>query len=145
MDHKNLIQDALRLTSDQVYGWRLLLDKYGCKIVYIKGIHNSVPDIFSRLEYAPIQDNKTKWMMFVQYQYHYIMHVESAESAYIHQEQINLVVANCNKEDVMYQLTVREIEQAQQQVVNLNTLSKHDKFSSQLVEDTEVLCKKGKW
>ena len=40
-DHKNLIQDALGLTSDRVYRWRLLLEKYGPKIVYIKRIHNT--------------------------------------------------------------------------------------------------------
>ncbi len=27
-DHKNLMRDALVLTLDQVYRWRLLLDKY---------------------------------------------------------------------------------------------------------------------
>jgi len=28
-DHKNLIRDALGLTSDRVYRWRLLLEEYG--------------------------------------------------------------------------------------------------------------------
>jgi hypothetical protein len=28
-DHKNLNQDALGLTSDRVYHWRLLLEEYG--------------------------------------------------------------------------------------------------------------------
>ena len=28
-DHKNLMQDALGLTSDRVYRWRLLLEEYG--------------------------------------------------------------------------------------------------------------------
>ncbi len=35
-DHKNLIRDALGLTFDRVYRWRLLLEEYGPKIVYIK-------------------------------------------------------------------------------------------------------------
>ncbi len=43
-DHANLMRDALGLTSDQVYRWRLLLKEYGPKIVYIKGIHNTVAD-----------------------------------------------------------------------------------------------------
>ena len=30
-DHKNLIQDALGLTSDRVYRWRLLLEEFGPK------------------------------------------------------------------------------------------------------------------
>jgi hypothetical protein len=43
-DHANLMRDALGLTSDRVYRWRLLLEEYGPKIVYIKGIHNTVAD-----------------------------------------------------------------------------------------------------
>ena len=35
-DHKNLTQEALGLTSDCVYRWRLLLEECGPKIVYIK-------------------------------------------------------------------------------------------------------------
>ena len=46
-DHKNLIRDGLGLTSDRVYRWRLLLEKYAPKIVYIKGIHNTVADDIS--------------------------------------------------------------------------------------------------
>ena len=52
-DHKNLITDALGLSSDRVYRWRLLLEEYGPEIVYIKGIHNTVADAISRLEYDP--------------------------------------------------------------------------------------------
>eukprot|EP00804_Cyclotella_cryptica_P026364 CCRYP_007678-RA/>CCRYP_007678-RA protein AED:0.40 eAED:0.40 QI:0/0/0/1/0/0/2/0/256 len=37
-DHKNLMQDALGLTSDRVCRWRLLLEEYGPIVVYIKGI-----------------------------------------------------------------------------------------------------------
>ncbi len=36
-DHKNLIRDALGLTSDRVYHWRLLLEEYAPKIIYTKG------------------------------------------------------------------------------------------------------------
>ncbi len=50
-DHANLMRDALGLTSDRVYQWRLLLEEYGPEIVYIKGIHNTVADAVSRLEY----------------------------------------------------------------------------------------------
>jgi hypothetical protein len=52
-DHANLMRDALGLTLDQVYQWRLLLEEYGPEIVYIKGIHNIVADAVSRLEYDP--------------------------------------------------------------------------------------------
>ncbi len=52
-DHANLMRDALGLTSDRVYRWGLLLEEYGPEIVYIKGIHNTVTDAVSRLEYDP--------------------------------------------------------------------------------------------
>jgi hypothetical protein len=52
-DHANLIRDALGMTSDRVYRWRLLLEEYGPEIVYIKGIHNTVADAILRLEYDP--------------------------------------------------------------------------------------------
>jgi hypothetical protein len=52
-DHTNLIRDALGMTSDQVYQWRLLLEDYRPKIVYIKGMHNTVADAISQLEYDP--------------------------------------------------------------------------------------------
>jgi hypothetical protein len=47
------MKDALGLTSDRVYQWRLLLEEYGPKIVYIKCIHNIIADAISQLEYDP--------------------------------------------------------------------------------------------
>jgi hypothetical protein len=52
-DQKNLVRDALGLTSDRLYQWRLLLEEYGPEIVYIKGIHNTIADAISRLKYDP--------------------------------------------------------------------------------------------
>ncbi len=52
-DHANLMRDALGLTSDRVYQWKLLLEEYGPEIVYIKDIHNTKADAVSRLEYDP--------------------------------------------------------------------------------------------
>ncbi len=52
-DHANLMRDALGLTLDQVYQRRLFLEEYGPKIVYIKGIHNTVADAVLLLEYDP--------------------------------------------------------------------------------------------
>jgi hypothetical protein len=53
-DHANLIRDALGMTLDRVYQWSwLLLEEYGPDIVYIKGIHNTVADAISLLEYDP--------------------------------------------------------------------------------------------
>jgi hypothetical protein len=69
-DHKNLTWDALGLTLDRVYWWRLILEEYGSEIVYIKGIHNTVADAISRLEYVspdtPSKDAMMcqSWMTF---------------------------------------------------------------------------------
>ncbi len=52
------MRNALGLTSDRVYRWRLLLEEYGPKIVYIKGIHNTVADAVLQQEYDP-SVNKT--------------------------------------------------------------------------------------
>ena len=52
-DHSNLIRDALGMTLDHVYLWRLLLEEYGPDIVYIKGTHNTVTYTVLRLEYDP--------------------------------------------------------------------------------------------
>ena len=57
-DHKNLQQEALGLTSDRVYRWRLILEEYGPEITYIKGVTNTVADALSRLEYDPSQNEK---------------------------------------------------------------------------------------
>ncbi len=46
-DHKNLMQDALGLTSYQICCWRLLLEEYGPTIEHIEGIHNTVVDAIS--------------------------------------------------------------------------------------------------
>ena len=41
-DHKNLIQDALGLTSDRVYRWRLLLKEYGPEILFTLKAHTTL-------------------------------------------------------------------------------------------------------
>ena len=98
MNGKNLIQDSLGLTCDCVYQWRTLLEKYSPKnsprIVHIKGIHNTVADAISRLDYGPIQDDKANWMTFMKCWCHFMLHRENAMSTYNHQEQMNLVFAN---------------------------------------------------
>ena len=46
-DHKNLTQDGFGLTSDRVTQSRILLEEYAPKIIYIKGIHNTVANAIS--------------------------------------------------------------------------------------------------
>ncbi len=62
-DHRNLTRDALGLTSDRVYRWRLLLEEYAPKIIYIKGIHNTVADAILPLEYDPKLNKTNKYTM----------------------------------------------------------------------------------
>jgi len=103
-DHKNLIQDALGLTSD-----RLLLEEYGPEIVHIKGIHNTVADAISRLDCSPVQDEKANLMTFTKCWCHYTMHALTEESKHTHQHQMNMVFTNSSEEDVIYPLRVKEI------------------------------------
>eukprot|EP00804_Cyclotella_cryptica_P007817 CCRYP_001403-RB/>CCRYP_001403-RB protein AED:0.40 eAED:0.64 QI:0/0/0/1/0/0/3/0/379 len=115
--HKNLMQDALGLTSDRVYRWRFLLEEYGPTVVYIKGIHNTDADAISRLDYGPQETSPSNT-----------------------KESMNQVFANRNEEDSIYPLTTREIAETQQADHSL-----HNKgYSTQLVENTNVLCKDGK-
>ncbi len=56
---------------------------------------------------------------------------------------MNMLFAKCSKEDVIYTLTVKEIVLAQERDLVLKKLSKIDKYSTHLLEDTQVLCKNG--
>jgi hypothetical protein len=60
-DHNNLTQDALGLTSDRVYHWRLLMEEFAPETVYIKGIHNTVSDAISQLDYNPEVDTTSEF------------------------------------------------------------------------------------
>ena len=67
-DHKNLIYDASGSTSNRVYRWRLILEEYGPEIIHIKGIHNTVADAISQLEFLPkinpsLNTDKQNWMI----------------------------------------------------------------------------------
>jgi hypothetical protein len=72
------------------------------------------------------------------------MQASTEESAITHQHQMNMVFANCSEEDVNCPLTVKKIAQAQEEDAALQKLSKTDKYSTQLIEGTQVLCKDGK-
>ena len=52
-DHINLTRDALGMTSDRVDRCRLLIKEYGTKVMYIKGIDNTIADAVSRLNHNP--------------------------------------------------------------------------------------------
>eukprot|EP00804_Cyclotella_cryptica_P015016 CCRYP_000603-RA/>CCRYP_000603-RA protein AED:0.40 eAED:0.42 QI:0/0/0/1/0/0/3/0/333 len=130
-DHKNLMQDALGLTSDRVYRWRLLLEEYGPTIVYIKGIHNTVADAISRLDYGPVTDDRSTWMTFAQcWCYHNTSQPEASLAST--QESMNQKTPSTNSQP--------EIAEAQQDDESLQNKG----YSTQLVENIKVLCKDGK-
>jgi hypothetical protein len=94
-DRKKLMQDTLGLTSDRVYHWRLLLEEYGPTIMYVKGIHNTVADTISQLDYGSVQEDRSTMMTFAQCWCHYTSGQEESTppSAYM-QESVSLVFAN---------------------------------------------------
>jgi hypothetical protein len=159
-DHANLNRDALGMTSDHVYRWRLLLGEYRPKIVYIKGLHNTIADAISRLDYDPSVNptaesyhmmkvrtskcsQRQNWMTVSKHWYNLEMDTNK-------HEDLNFAFANHREEDEIYPLTTIEIAEAQHKDQELNAYfnknlpkSKKD-LGSQLVEYTKVLCKNGK-
>ena len=68
------------------------------------------------------------------------MQEESVKNTTAHQEQINLVFANCSNEDMIYLLTVWEISKAHKLDASMK---KCKLFSSQLADNIKVLYKHG--
>ncbi len=128
-DHANLMRDALGLTLDRVYQWRLLLEEYGPKIVYIKGIHNIVADAISRLEYDPsvnraaesfhmmkVRNNSRQrqcWMTVSKSWCKLDIDSDDLDSYTNKHNDWNLVFAHHKEEDKIYPLTLTEITDAQ--------------------------------
>jgi hypothetical protein len=128
-DHANLMRDALGLTSDRVYRWRLLLEEYGPEIVYIKGIHNTMADAFLWLVYDPsinqtaesfhttkVRNNSSErqcWMMVSKDWCKLDIDSDKLDSYTNKHEDWNLVFAHHLEEDKSYPLTLIEIADAQ--------------------------------
>jgi len=55
-----------------------------------------------------------------------------------------MVFANQDDEDAIYLLTTRDIAEAQKKNLELNTMTDKYGHTTQLVENTKVLCKDGK-
>jgi hypothetical protein len=131
--------------SNRVTHWRILLEEYAPEIIYIKGIHNTVADAISQLDYDP-KLNSTN-------EYNHATHVRSANkeankkwlmcskfwSCYNEKQgdtnesktiQLNQCFANHNEEDKINPLIVKEIVEAQR----ANNTLKHF-FNSNAVLD----------
>ena len=107
-----------------MYQWRLLLEEYAPENVYIKGIHNTVADAISRLEYNP-EVNSThaqsvtnlevpteghRWKGFSALWRSYNAKNPGAQG----QDWIlNRVFANHSNEDKIYPLTAQEVADGQ--------------------------------
>ncbi len=141
--HANLMRDALGLTLDRVYRWQLLLEEYGPKIVYIKGIHNTVVDTVSWLEYDPSVNrtaenfhmtkvrNKSHqrqcWMTVSKQWCELDLDSEYLDSYTDKHEDWNLVFAHHKEEDEIYPLTLTEIAEAQRKDQDLKVYLKKRK------------------
>jgi hypothetical protein len=165
-DHSNLMRDALGLTSNRVYQWRLLLEEYRPKIVYIKGIHNTVADTVLQLEYDPsvnqtakcfhtmkVRNNSSQrqcWMTISKKWCKPDIDSDNLDSYTDKHDDWNLVFAHHEEEEEFYPLTLPEIADAQRKDQELKAYFKKNATMPQkdmgihLIEDTKVLCKKGK-
>ena len=147
-DHKNLTRDALGLTSDRVYRWRLILEEYGPEIVYIKGVNNTIADDISRLHYVstdtPDKDATVhhNWMTFSKCWCEYKQsHNNSTDK---HNYSMNHVFANRSNSEEIYPLTVKEISEAQKLGNHFKATGLKKKYEKTLMENTSVFCHKGK-
>jgi hypothetical protein len=137
-DHANFIRDALCMTLGCVYQWRLLLEEYGPKIVYIKGIHNTIADAISWLEYDPSvnwaaesyhmtrvkkrsskHSQRQSWMTVSK-------HWCNLEIDTIELEELNFPFKNHGEEDKIYPLTTIEIAEAQRKDQELKVFFKKE-------------------
>ncbi len=165
-DHANLMRDALGLTLDRVFQWRLLLEGNGPEIVYIKGIHNTTADTVSQLEYDPsvnrtaesfhmtkVRNNSGQrqcWMTVSKNWCKLDIDSDNLDSYTNKHDDWNLVFAHHKEEDEIYPLTLTEIADAQRKDRELKVYFKKNAKMPQkdiglhLIEDTKVLCKNGK-
>ncbi len=143
-----------------------MLEEYRPKIVYIKGIHNIVADAVLRLEYDP-SVNKTAesfhttkvrsrsrqrqcWAMVLKNWCDLDIDSDNLDSCTDKHENWNLVFAHHEEEEEVYPLPSTEIADTQRKDRELkayfkkNAIMPHKDMGIQLIEDTKVLCKKGK-
>ena len=111
-DHKNLMQEALGLTSNRVYLWILIIKEYGPEIIHIKGEMNTVADAISRLDFTPKAEtknsNQKNWMMLTKCWCAFSTH--TIQSNRINSTMdLNHVFANGSDKEEIYPLTVNEI------------------------------------
>ncbi len=161
-DHKNLTRYALLLTPDRVYRWWLLLEEYAPEIIYIKGIHNTVADAISRLEYDPKLNKTNDYTHAIlgvepeelsvqqwKFAHHWQCYNETSAPTQAYCFHMNEVFANRSEEDEIYPLTTVKIAAAQRADASLKHLFKRNAVIDQgleikLIENTTCVCKDGR-
>jgi len=150
------------LTSNRVARWRILVEEYAPEIIYIKGIHNTVADAISRLDYDPklnttndynhathVKSTKVAsnhhWMMFSKF---WSCFNETQGPDKLNTIKMNHVFANRSEEDEIFPLTVKEIIEAQKADPILKHFFKSNAVLSkglelQLVENEGCICHEG--
>jgi hypothetical protein len=128
-DHANLMRDALGSTLDRVYRWRLLLEEYKPEIIYNEGIHNTVTDAVSLLEYDPsinqtaesfhtmkVRNNSSQrqcWMTVSKKWCKLDINSDNLDLYTDKHDDWNLVFAHHEEEEEVYPLTLTEVADAQ--------------------------------
>ena len=128
-----------------MYRWRLTLEEYGPEIVYIKGIQNTVADSISQLEFLSEANletsDKQNWMTVTKC---WCTLETDTEISKEHNMDFNQVFVNCSDEEYIYPLRVSEIAEEQINDAALQRRNGTSKYEETLIENTIVLCKKGK-
>jgi hypothetical protein len=75
--------------------------------VWIKGVHNTVADAISRLDYVSSQDTNLNWMAFTKCWNFYSQEMTAESPDY--KDSLNLVFANTQEEESIYPLSIGEI------------------------------------
>jgi len=135
----------------------LLLEEFAPEIIYIKGIHNTVADAISGLEYnininatneqnfanlAKFTVDSQRWKGFST-----LWHSYNENNPSKHQQETNLnsVFANRSDEDKMYPLIAQEVTDAQKAYATLKHCFKRNHVFDKgvdirLVDNTSVVC-----
>ncbi len=161
-DYKNSTRDALGLTSDRVYRWRLLLEEYAPKIIYIKGTHNTVADTILQLEYDPklnktnkyirailgVEPEKLSVQQWKSFAHHWRCYNETSTPMQAYCFHMNEVLVNCSDKDEIYPLTTVKIAETQRVDASLKHLFKRNAvidrgLEIKLFENMTCVCKDG--
>ena len=121
-DHQNLMRDALGMSSNRVYRWRVLIEEFAPDIVHIQGIANTVADAISRLDFDPTKMSHYNAHISDDIECHLFKAMSKCLANYIvddsslhtSEDKVLLVFATLgDEEEEIYPLTIKEIADAQ--------------------------------